>query len=108
MQSFVAIVKELLSDPALQRQQCYILSGKFNQDPLENFFGRVRQSGGWSGNPSAQTVEQATDTIRLQTSSVRSEVRGAPAVKRRILNTAERIEDTPLPKRSRNPRSSHS
>ena len=54
--SFVEIVKELLSDCNLQ--QCYILSGKFNQDPLENFFGKVRQSGGWSGSPSAKIVEE--------------------------------------------------
>ena len=54
--SFVEIVKELLSDCNLQ--QCYILSGKFNQDPSENFFGKVRQSGGWSRNPSAKTVEE--------------------------------------------------
>lgn len=47
--SLVAIVQELLSDRILQ--QCYILSGKFNQDPLENFFGKVRQSGSCSGDP---------------------------------------------------------
>ena len=51
-----------------------ILSVKFNQDPLENFFGKVRQSGGWSGNPSSKTVEDATNSIRLQRSSVMSEV----------------------------------
>ena len=100
MQSFVAIVKELLSDCNLQ--QCYILSGKFNQDPLENFFGKVRQSGGWSGNPSAKTVEDATNAIRLQTSSIMSEVRGTPTVRWRLLSTVEpETDDTPLPKRSR-------
>ena len=99
MRSFVELVKVLLGDPALQ--QHYILSGKFNQDPLENFFGRVRQSGGWSGNPSVKSVEQATNAIRLQTSSIMNEVRGAPTVKRQILHTAEKIDDTPLPKRSR-------
>ena len=100
--SFVEIVKELLSDCNLQ--QCYILSGKFNQDPLENFFGKVRQSGGWSGNPSAKTVEDATNSIRLQTSSVMDEVRGTPTVRRRLLSTVEPMtDDTPLPKRSRKP-----
>ena len=98
--SFVEIVKELLSDCNLQ--QCYILSGKFNQDLLENFFGKVRQSGGWSGNPSANTVEDATNSIRLQTSSVMGEVRGTPTVRRRLLSTVEPMtDDTPLPKRSR-------
>lgn len=104
--SFVAIVQELLSDCNLQ--QCYILSGKFNQDPIENFFGKVRQSGGWSSNPSAKTVEDATDAIRLQTSSMMSEVRGTPTVKRRLLSTVKpKIDDTPLPKRSRKPTNSY-
>ena len=80
--SFVAVVRELVSNPALQHRQCYILSGKFNQDPLENFFGRIRQSGGWSGNPNAKTMEQATDSIRLQSSSVMNEVRGTFWAKR--------------------------
>lgn len=104
--SFVAIVQELLSDCNLQ--QCYILSGKFNQDPIENFFGKVQQSGGWSSNPSAKTVEDATDAIRLQTSSMMSEVRGTPTVKRRLLSTVKpKIDDTPLPKRSRKPTNSY-
>ena len=77
----------------------YILSGKFNQDPLEDFFGKVRQSGGWSGNPSAKTAEQATNAIRLQTSSALDEDRGTAKVKRKVLTTAEpKIDDTPLPK----------
>ena len=93
--SFVEIVKELLSDCNLQ--QYYILSGRFNQDPLENFFGKVRQSGGWSGSPSAKTVEDATNSIWLQTSSVMSEVQETPTVKRQLLSTVEpTTDDTPL------------
>ena len=80
-------MEELLSDPALQKN--YILSGKFNQDPLKNLFEKVRQSGGWSGNPSAKTVEQATSAIRLQTSSALDEVQGT---------TKPKIDHTPLPK----------
>ena len=107
--SFVAVVRELVSNSALQHRQCYILSGKFNQDPLENFFGRIRQSGGWSGNPNAKTMEQATDSIRLQSSSVMNEVRGTPSVKRRLQLSAhvlDEIDDSQLPKPSRKPGSS--
>ena len=52
----------------------YILSGKFNQDPLEIFFGKVRQRGGWNANPNVKGVNDATDIIRLQTSSILDEV----------------------------------
>lgn len=34
--SLVGIVKTLLEDPGLK--DCYILSAKFNQDPLETFW----------------------------------------------------------------------
>ena len=42
--SFVAVVRELLQHPELKGK--YLLSERFNQDPLENFFGKVRQAGG--------------------------------------------------------------
>lgn len=98
--SLTGIVRELLSDPGLSKQ--YILTARFNQDPLENFFGRVRQSGGWSSNPSSKRVQETTDLIRLQTSSMLDEVRSSAKAKKRIFGDAgHRIDDTPLPKRSR-------
>lgn len=67
VKSLVGIIKALLKDPGLKSK--YILSARFNQDPLENFFGHIRQSGGWSSNPSSKRVQEATDVIRLQPSS---------------------------------------
>ena len=100
VKSLVGIVKYLLNDPGLQSK--YVLSAKFNQDPLENFFGQVRQSGGWSSNPNSKRVQEATDIIRMQTSSVLDEVRSSAKAKRRILGSeGPKIEDTPLPKRTR-------
>ena len=100
MMSFTGIVRDLLSDPGLGKK--YLLSTKFNQDPLENFFGRVRQSGGWSNNPSSKTVQETTDIIRVQTSSMMDEVRSSSKVKKRIFQeVGPKIDDTPLPKRKR-------
>ena len=102
--SLTGIVRELLKDPGLK--QHYILTARFNQDPLENFFGKVRQSGGWSLNPSSKRVQEATDVIRLQTSSVLDEVRSSGKVKRQIFGlVGPKIDDNPLPKRPRTPSS---
>ena len=66
-------------------------------------FGKVRQSGGWSSNPSSKTVQEATDVIRLQTSSVLDEVRSSFKAKRWIFaNAPPQVDDTPLPKWKRN------
>ena len=59
--SLTGIIRDLLKDPGLTKH--YILTARFNQDPLENFFGKVRQSGGWSSNPSSKRVQEATDVI---------------------------------------------
>ena len=59
--SFVAIVRELLQDPRLKGE--YLLGERFSQDPLENFFGRVRQAGGRSTNPNVKMMEEATDVV---------------------------------------------
>ena len=98
--SLVGIVKDLSKDSALKHQ--YILSARFNTDPLENFFGKIRQSGGWSSNPSSKAVQDATDIIRLQKSSVLDEVRSSSKAKRRIFaNAPPQVDDTPLPKQKR-------
>ncbi len=94
--SFVAGVRELLQDPKLKGR--YLFSERFSQDPLENFFGRVRQAGGRSTNPNVKMMEEATDVLRLQASSVRS----SSTLKRRLQfqDKAPDISDTvPLAKR---------
>ena len=100
VKSLVGIIRDLLNDPGLESK--YILSAKFNQDPLKNVFGQVRQSGGWSSNPSSKRVQEATDIIRLQTSSVLDEVRSSTKAKKRIFGLeGPKIDDTHLPKRTR-------
>ena len=97
--SFVAIVRELLQDPKLKGK--YLLSERFSQDPLENFFGRVRQAGGRSTNPNVKMMEEATDVLRLQASSALDAVWSSSAVKRRLQfrDDADVLDTVPLTKR---------
>ena len=38
----------------------YLFSERFSQDPLENFFGRIRQAGGRNLNPNVEKIENAS------------------------------------------------
>ena len=45
--SFIDLTKELLQIPGVE----YVLSGKLNQDPLEQHFSKNRSMGGFNDNP---------------------------------------------------------
>ena len=49
--SFLEFVPEILSLPGIS----YFLSDKINQDPLENFFGLIRQHGRVNNNPTRRS-----------------------------------------------------
>ena len=96
--SFVAVVKELLQHPELQGH--YLLSERFSQDPLENFFGKVRQPGGRNTNPSVIRMQEATDLLRLQASATLDEVRSESRLKKRLFPQQPGVsQSVPLPKR---------
>lgn len=59
--------KEMLSLPGVH----FLLSEKFNQDPLEQYFSKQRGMGGFCDNP---TVRQ------FQHNALRLQVSGAPSV----------------------------
>lgn len=46
-------------------KKCFILSERFNQDPLEAFFGKQRARGGRSDNPTAKRFLENTQAIRV-------------------------------------------
>lgn len=52
------------------KKDLFILSEKFNQDPLESFFGQQRMRGGRSDNPNVRTFQYNTQAIRVQRSLV--------------------------------------
>ena len=49
-----------------QKEGLYLLSERFNQDPLESFFGQQRARGGRCDNPNVKTFMHNTQAIRVQ------------------------------------------
>ena len=89
--------KYLLFQPGVS----YILSEKFNQDPLKSFFGMQRIRGGSNDNPNVVTFLKNTNTLRLQGSAALKPLRGNSQRDHKE-NTAPLVVDsTPLPKRAR-------
>lgn len=49
-------VTQLLNEEITDRKIQYIITGKLNQDPIENLFSRFRQKGGSNRNPTAKLL----------------------------------------------------
>ncbi len=64
MYSFIEVSKYLLS----LKDGLFILSERFNQDPLESFFGQQRARGGRNDNPNVRMFMFNTQAIRVQRS----------------------------------------
>lgn len=100
MKSFVEMTKFLLAQSG--GDELFLLSERFCQDPLENYFGKQRARGGRCDNPSFQECLQNANAIRAQHSLELDHVRGNCRRKRRLLDaTSPEIDSTPLPKRKR-------
>lgn len=78
----------------------YLLSERFSQDPIENYFGRQRAAGGYSQNPTVKACITNAQS-RVQGSHALDPVRGNSSRKRRLFKDKEVIDDTPLQKRQR-------
>ena len=95
MHSFVDVSKYLLSYPGVKA----VFSERFNQDPLESYFGKHRSHGGHCDNPTVKDFVYNTTSLRLQGTLTKDPVRGNC----RQLNSeqADLIDNAPLPKRKR-------
>ncbi len=62
--SFVEMTRYLLK----QKPGLFILSERFNQDPLESFFGQQRARGGRCDNPNVKRFLENSQAIRVQRS----------------------------------------
>ena len=62
MFSFIEISRYLLS----QQDGLFLLSERFNQDPVEEFFGQQRARGGRCDNPNVLTFLHNAQAIRVQ------------------------------------------
>ncbi|CAB3994726.1 Hypothetical predicted protein [Paramuricea clavata] len=92
--SFVEIVKYLLSYPGIR----FILSERFNQDPIESHFGKHRQMKGGNDNPTVAQFNHNESALRLLGSQALAPVTGNT---KHGVCIREVIEDKPLPKRKR-------
>ena len=103
IQSFVSLARQLLSDEGLHGK--YLLSERFSQDPLEKFFGKIRQAGGRGNNPTVKLLQETTDILRLQSSSLLDVVRSESKLKKRLfpggVDVTSTVAAIPLPKRKR-------
>ncbi len=83
------LAQELLQLPGVK----YLLSDKFNQDPLEEWFGSVRGAGGSNNNPTAQSLGYIHLNLLVAGSNAVSSTRRNVRSQKRKQN----LSDTPLP-----------
>ena len=95
--SFLELVPLLLKLPGAH----IFLSAKLNQDPLEKFFGRVRQFGRVNENPSVAEMLKSTQALRVISDIHLGDVIGNCRGQNRKGIEVEDIKFKPLPKRRR-------
>lgn len=77
----------------------FVLSVRFNQDPVEDYFGKQRAHGGRCENPTAQQFLTNSMSLRLQGSAALAPIRGN--CRRRQPTEKLSVDETPLAKRPR-------
>lgn len=96
VKSFVEVARYLLRQPGVK----FLLSEKFCQDPLEEFFGHQRAKGGRNDNPTVQQFCKNTVSLRVQGSTALKLSRGN--CRKRPGDNTITVDNAPLPKRRRN------
>ena len=94
--SFLELVSELLRLPGVS----YFLSEKLNQDPIENFFGLIRQHGRVNNNPTIYEAMKSTQTLRVIKSLLIDNICGNCRGRKRPISYDE-LDASPLPKRKK-------
>ena len=94
--SFLEFVPEILSLPGIS----YFLSDKINQDPLETFFGLIRQHGRVNNNPTIYETMKSTQTLRVIRSIAIDDVIGNCRGRKRAISFDD-LDDSPMPKKKR-------
>ena len=93
MESFLEVASFLLQQPGVK----FLYSERFNQDPLEAFFGQQRARGGRNNNPTVNQFCDTTVSLRIQGSAALDPIRGN--TKKRTTDII--VDETPIPKRKR-------
>lgn len=94
MESFLEVGPFLLQQPGVK----FLYSERFNQDPLEAFFGLQRAKGSRNDNPTVKQFCDTTVSLRVQSSAALAPIRGNC---RRKTTDNIVVDETPLPKRKR-------
>ena len=87
-----------------QKPGLFILSERFNQDPLESFFGQQRARGGRSDNPNTKTFLHNAQAIRVQRTLA---IGHGGNVQKRRQQWTDDVDDLSRPLRKRPRRSLH-
>lgn len=77
----------------------YVLTERFNQDSLEEYFGRQRSLGRRNDNPTVQQFGYQANTIRMQRSVVRATGNTSGRWGKKSQKSWSVVDDEPLPKR---------
>jgi len=72
VKAFVEMARFLLKLPGVK----YLLSERFCQDPLEEFFSQQRVQGRRNDNPIASKFKKTTVSIRIQSSTATNPLHG--------------------------------
>ena len=91
MESFLEVGLFLLQQSGVT----FLYSERFNQDPLEAFFGQQRARGGRNDNPTVQHFCDSTVSLRIQKSAALEPLQGNCRRK----TTSIIMDETPVPKR---------
>lgn len=92
--SFVELAKEMLEMPRVK----FILSDKLNQNPIEEFFAKQRDTGGSHDNPSLEQFGHAMMRNIVAGSSAAASSKANVTLRETIPDS---VSGEPLPKRKR-------
>lgn len=95
MNAFVEMAEYLLQQTGVK----FLLSERFCQDSVEEFFGQQRSRGGRNDNPTVKEFCDNTVSLRVQKTAALHPVRGncAKRGEKRVIE----VDNTPLKKRRR-------
>lgn len=97
--SFMEMAQYLLALPGAEN--LFLLSERFSQDPLENYFGQQRGRCGRNENPTITRCLQNASALRIQKSIALDPVRGNCRRKRQLSEEEALDALKPLKKRKR-------
>ena len=92
--SFTKLGKVLLRIPGVE----YLLSDRFNQDPLEMYFSKQRSAGGTSDNPTAEQFGHNMMAFHVSRSCTKASKRGNCQKNTEGDKECLLVDNTPLPK----------